>query len=219
MQRALATHSVVGTMMKHLDLDVALSETHTDAQVNSAWPHLLDGNQEELFCEVRALNKKGRRCNGLPEALENGEDLVPPDSKMEEIGYDVTSYTVTESLMLEASGVVPAWPSWEFTVVLVPGCFLSEDNLEDVHHVQRCLEPGVEWPEAPLLARVLATDREWWSIAWAGLERGLTTTVSENDVLRDHNGPMAVPMTKKASNGGTIQLQRFVANLVPLSGT
>ena len=65
-----------------------------------------------------------------------------------------------------------------FTVALVPECFLSEENLEDVHNVQRCLEPGLEWFEAPLLARVHATDRQWWSIAWAELERGLMTTVS-----------------------------------------
>ena len=64
-------------------------------------------------------------------------------------------------------------------------------------------------------------DGVWYKIVERGLRLGLMDTVDEADIFRDHNGKlvlngaMGVPKLKRFPDGSTVELQRFISNLVP----
>ena len=69
----------------------------------------------------------------------------------------------------------------------------------------------------------MASGEEWYKIVERGLRLGLMDTVDEADIFRDHNGKlvlngaMGVPRLKRLPDGSTVELQRFISNLVPMS--
>ena len=69
----------------------------------------------------------------------------------------------------------------------------------------------------------MASDEEWYKIVERGLRLDFMDTVNEADIFRDHNGnlvlngAMGVPKLKRLPDGSTVELQRFISNLVPVN--
>ena len=117
--------------------------------------------------------------------------------------------------------VGPAWPRKEHTGLLPVVRFLDGELLGDLSDPKRCLKPVEQWPSVTPIGHVMASDEEWYKIVERGLRLGLMDTVDEADIFRDHNGKlvlngaMGVPKLKRLPDGSTVELQRFISNLVP----
>ena len=196
-----------------LSLVEVLNFYATMGKVKTGPAHLTPAQElmvTRLFQAVRSFPEKGGK--------------VPPfTTTLGEIGkvkFDYGGEPVHYMEDLEASKIIPCWPKVGEAAVQDARNFVPAHVKEWLDDPASCLLPSACWPDKPPTSRVRATDREWEAIVTAGYERGMMRMVSEDELLRDHNGrpvlngAAAVRKIKKIG-GEERHLQRFISVLVP----